>query len=147
MEDDAKLRVRQFDGKSDEDFQLWSLRVMSYLESKELARYVTGSFELEEPKGNASAAVMKRFKEYETSLKKARAVIVSALGDRPLRAIQSCRSLAEMWDKLKERYASTSNSTKISVLTTLMNKRCDVQCDIQNHVSEMESMFSMLLKM
>lgn len=57
MEDDAKVRVKLFNGKHDDDLMLSSLRVVLYLECRYLAKYAVREFEMETPKENASAVV------------------------------------------------------------------------------------------
>ncbi len=60
-------------------------------------------------------------------------MIVTALGDKPLGAIQSGSMLSEMWVKLRKPYASNTTSNKIAMLTSLMNKRFDRRSDIGEH--------------
>lgn len=52
-----------------------------------------------------------------------KAVVVTALGDRPLRAMQSAGCRSEMWTKLSFRYAGTSTAGKIGMLSNLVNTR------------------------
>lgn len=64
--------------------------------------------------------------------------------DRPLRAFQSITPAHEMWLKLFERFASSSQHNKISALTTLLNKKPRNASDISDHVSQLESLFNRL---
>ncbi len=134
----------KFQGKPSEDFQLWSIQVMACLGGKYLADVVTGREEApvadEGDEGDGEfAEVIAAFK---AKCRKARAIIVTALGDKPLRAIQSPSMPSEMWLKLRERYASNTTSNKIAVLTALMNTRYDARSEIGEHLSELESMFN-----
>lgn len=80
-----KLIVTPLNEKQDEDFHLWCLGVMSYLEGKELAEIVPGELYVKPTiEGQLESAVYKNFLR---DRKRAREIIVSALGDRPLRAI------------------------------------------------------------
>jgi gag-polypeptide of LTR copia-type len=55
---------------------------------------------------------------------KAVAIIVSSLGDRPLRAVVGVQGdPREMWRRLHVRYASASSGTKVSLYETVANKR------------------------
>lgn len=88
--------------------------------------------------------------EYKTFLKQsrqARSIIVQALGDRPLRAVQSENSVRQMWTKLFDRCASTKQHNKIIVLAILINMKLKSPNDISDHVSRMESLFNQLGKM
>ena len=78
------------------------------------------------------------YSDYKLFLKEsrqARSIIVQALGDRPLRTIQSVPSPKEMWDKLSERYTTALQHNKISVLTTLLNKEPNSISEISDQIS------------
>lgn len=140
-------RLPMFKGKAEEDFQLWSIRVMATLEGKDLADVVTGNEVMPVPGEGEDDPDEEDVTAYVQKQKKARALIVNALGDSPLRAIQSCITPDEMWKKLIERYASSATSNKISVMTSLMNSRYDGKNEIAEHISQMESMFNRLRAM
>lgn len=46
---------------------------------------------------------------------------ISALGDIPLRAVQSCSSFKNAWDKLQTRYAGKTLINKLGVFNGLLN--------------------------
>ncbi len=130
------LRIAKFNGKPEEDFQLWAVREMAVVEGKELAGVVRGSEsgpeDNESSEGDPSAGVS----AYVAKCRKARAIVMTALGDKPLRAIQSAASPAKMWKKLHERYAASTTANKIAVLTNLMNKRYRSGKDMGEHLSK-----------
>ncbi len=136
-------RLPKFQGKPNEDFQLWSIRVIAWLGRKELADVVTGR-EVAPVADEGDVAAEEELAAFKIKRRKARAIIATALGDKPLRAIQSASMPSEMWVKLRDRYASNTTSNKIAVLTSLMNKRYDRRSDIGEHLSELESMFNRL---
>ncbi len=141
------LRIAKFYGKPEEDFQLWAIRVMAVLEGKELAGVVRGSEPGPEVNASSEGDPSADVSAYVAKCRKARAIVVTALGDKPLRAIQSAASPAEMWKKLHERYAASTTANKIAVLTNLMNKRYHSGKDMGEHLSEMESMMNRLAAM
>ena len=80
-----------------------------------------------------------QYAAYIASYKKARAMIVSALGDKPLRAIQFCRMRSEMWDKLHERYSGNTIKKQISVLTSPITMKLTKGKDMGDHVADMRA--------
>lgn len=69
----------------------------------------------------------------------AKAMIVTALGGRPLRVVQSALSPAGMWNRLTFRHARSSTANKRDVLISLMNKRYGFGEDIGNYLAELET--------
>eukprot|EP00171_Calliarthron_tuberculosum_P013812 IDg13812t1 len=139
-----KHSITPFEGRAEDDFQLWSMRVMAYLEGRELADIVTGEHTVASPADVRGSAAYRKFVQ---DSKCAREIIISILGDRPLRAIQSSTTPNDMWVKLRERYASTTHNNKIIVLRTLINKRLQESKDMGDHISELESPFNILPSM
>lgn len=74
-----------------------STRVKATLEGKDYAGLVTG-----EERGPEETE-KEEHADYVRNFRKARAILVNALGDKPLRHVQNCNSPAEMWAKLRER--------------------------------------------
>lgn len=139
------VRVAKFDGGREEDFELWRMRLEATLEGRELSDVVMGDEKgiIYVPEDRTSDAYL----EYARKVRKAKSILVNALGDKPLRTIQGCSTPAEMWWKLKDRYASTSITNQIQVMTTLMNLKYLVGKDMGDHISEMESYVSRLAQM
>lgn len=79
MDEFAKdaMRVEKFKGERDEDFELWAMRLMAALESRDYAGVVNGE-ETARKDENAAA-----YAAYVTKVRKVRAIIVNALGDKP----------------------------------------------------------------
>lgn len=75
---------------------------------------------------------------------KARSITIQALGDRPLRAVQSVTDVEDIWEKIFQRYASASQKNKINVLTTMLNMKMSSNDDIADHISKMESLLMRL---
>jgi hypothetical protein len=69
------------------------------------------------------------------------AIIVSSLGDRPLRAVVGVRGdPREMWRRLHVRFAGASSSTKVSLYETVANKRLKKGGNMLNHIAEFEQL-------
>ena len=141
MEDNKSFgfRVEKFHGRENEDFGLWQIRVLAMLEGQDLSGVVMGDEPVPE-----STEGSDEYKIYLDKIRKARAVIVMALGDRPLRAVQTAEGPMEMWSKLHERYAGSTTASKIGVLTTLMNTRYESGEDIRDYIAKFETMFNRL---
>ena len=143
MDDYSKevIRVEKFRGERGEDFELWAMRLMATLEGRDFAGVVNGEELAPEDVSSSEYAA------YVTKVRKARAIIVNALGDKPLRAVQLCTLPKEMWAKLVERYAGKTVANQISVLTALMNLKAEKGTDMGDHVSSIESLVNRLASM
>lgn len=132
------LRVEKFNGSDNEDFSLWSLRVFAVLEGKGIHGVVDGTEA--KPLDEAST----EYTLYTEKCRMARAVIVTSLGDKPLRVIQNAKTPEEMWKKLNARYEAASTANKINLLTSLINIRYQSAKDMGDFISELETHFNKL---
>jgi len=140
-ERDIVLRVEKFNGRDTEDFALWQMRLMAVLEGRNLSGVVLDTDDI--PQDNTSA-------EYLTYLdreRKAKAIIITALGNKPLRVIQSVESPSEMWVKLGDRFAAATTANKIAVLSAFMNKRYESGKDMGEYLADIETLFNKLAAM
>lgn len=135
------VRVEKFNGERSQDFELWAIRLMATLEGKDYFGVVNGL------DGIPADECSEEYAVYATKVRKARAIIVNALGDKPLRAVQLCETPAEMWRKLYERYAGKTVANQLSVLTTLMNLKLERHQDVGDHVAELEGLVNRLAGM
>jgi hypothetical protein len=149
-------KVVKFQGKKDEDFMLWSLRMETALEAKDLfdavksaeTSSITTTQDVDTRSSEQGAAGASERSESSQKCRKAAAFIMGALGDKPLRAVASARkNPALIWKRLHERYASDSTSNKVSLQGTLMKKRYPRNGDMLQYVSEFESLFDQLENM
>lgn len=102
---DAKfdIKLSMFNGSVEEDFQLWKLRVKVTLRGRDSIDELTNeSFD-------------------KTITQKTLSIIISALGQNPLRAIQECETIYSVWQELHHRYAGKSVINKLNALNNLMN--------------------------
>ena len=121
---DFKLFLPKFDGSKTSDFGLWLCRLEAVLEDKGIAHTIapddfparsslTG---VEIP----SASILAESAEFSAARKKAAAIIINGLGDKPLRVVVAHRKdPALMLIKLNERYASSTLSTRMSLISEL----------------------------
>lgn len=129
MDEKYDMKVPHFNGTREDDFQLWSLRIKAALRSRELASALID--EAVETKVN----------------EKAMTIIITALGDNPLRAVQECLTAKAVWNKLQGRYAGQSMVNKLSVLNTLLNMILKKSSNMRDHIAILESQFSRLATM
>ena len=138
---DDTLKVTRFLGKKD-DFALWAMRMEAVLEAKGLMGVVDGSA-LPPAANNLTAA-----QEYNNMKKKARALLINSLGDRPLRAVQKSKaSPKEMWIRLHDRYATSSPASRIQLHMTLHSMKPKPHEDISDFIENFESIFARLAAM
>jgi gag-polypeptide of LTR copia-type len=109
---DFKLFLPKFDGSKSSDYRLWMSRLEAVLEDQNIA------FVLQE---RPSAGSSTSDAAYSTACKKAAAIIINVLADKPLRVLVSHRKDPANIEKLNERYASSSFSTRISLMSELHN--------------------------
>jgi hypothetical protein len=110
---DFKLLVPNLDGSKSSDYRLWMCRLEAVLEDQNIA------FVLQE---RPSAGSFPSDAAYSTACKKAAAIIINGLEDKPLRVVVWHRKdPAKMIEKLNERYAYSSFSTRMSLMSELHN--------------------------
>ena len=73
-------------------------------------------------------------------------LIVNALGDTPLRAVMSDSADCprKMWRKLKQRYASTTETAHLTVASNIVNKRLHPGGNIMGYMAELDSLYDRL---
>jgi hypothetical protein len=127
---EVKLSLPRFDGKPSSDYHLWQLRLLAILESKDLSVCV---------KDNSSSSIVETnttetmrdgtpgtlvLLPTEEQNRKAAAIIINGLGDKPLRVVSNyTKDPQVMLQKLRERYASTKLSTRMSLMSELQSLR------------------------
>lgn len=84
------------------------------------------------------------YKIYLEKVRKARAIIIMALDNKPLRAMQTDKGPKEMWIKLQDRYATCTTANKIGVMSTLMNTCHEEASDMGGYVAKLETLFTRL---
>lgn len=63
-------------------------------------------------------------------------IVVSALGNDPLIAVQSYTTAKETWGKVQERYVGKTFMCKLCVLSSLLNVLFDVDEDMCAHIDK-----------
>ena len=133
---DFKLFLPKFDGSKSSDYRLWMCRLEAVLEDQNIA------FVLQErPSAGSSASDA----AYSAACKKAAAIIINGLADKPLRVVVSHRKdPAKMMEKLNERYASSSFSTRMSLMSELHNMSYVRNADMAEFVDSYTSLLDRL---
>lgn len=135
--DDTKLSVPRFEDKDGQSFHLWKLRVEAVLEMKDCLALVQGEEQV--PEDPVELVNFNRKKG------KARSIIINALGDRPLKAVQKhSANPLQMWEKLTERYAGQTTSNKLMTLNETFSKILHPGDSIQDHIGDLEVCFTKL---
>ena len=113
-------RVPVFNGTSQDDYGLWRLRLRAELRTKGVWKYVnpnTSSSTSSTTSGTTALA------DNVEVLEKASAIIISSIGDGPLRVIEDVDDDPQkMLRMLDERYASNRATSRIAVQTQLYRK-------------------------
>lgn len=72
----------------------------------------------------------------------ATAGIVSAIGDKLLRATQDCETAAEAWEKLQYRYSGKLIISKLAVLNNLLIMKLKGNDEMGDHLAQLDFQFS-----
>ena len=118
---EVKLSLPRFDGKPSSDYHLWQLRLLAILESKDLSVCIKedSSATIESMRDGTLVLI-----PTEEQNRKAAAIIINGLGDKPLRVVSNhTKDPQVMLQKLRERYASTKLSTRMSLMSELQSLR------------------------
>lgn len=109
-------KIPRFNGRSGDNFSLWSGRVEMALRAKDLFSCVEGERASSSRTGSSEESSLRR--------DKAAALIIAALGDKPLQCVISdLHNPARIWAKLKARYASPTTHTKVVMYQRMMTKK------------------------
>ena len=128
---ELKLHLPRFDGKPSSDFTLWQIRLQAILESKSLWHVFesTTSSPSEassatHPTTQSPTSTIFVIQPTEDEKRKATAIIINGIGDKPLRVVAGYMSDPKlMLQKLRERYASSNLSTRMSLMAELQALR------------------------
>jgi Asp/Glu/hydantoin racemase len=130
------LSLPRFDGKPTNDYHLWEIRLQAILESKDLWHIMTSNAHVTAVQGTSSqvTTTVEGATSQVTSTsqglaivtddqkRKAAAIIINCLGDKPLRVVAGDTKIPQViLAKLRERYASTKLSTRMSLIAELHN--------------------------
>lgn len=78
---------------------------------------------------------------------KSLSVIVPALGDKPLRAVQDCETAREIWGRLQEQNAGKTLLNKLEILNNLLNMNYNAEQIMEDHVAVFDSQCELLASM
>jgi gag-polypeptide of LTR copia-type len=142
----------KFDGSKTSDFGLWLCRLEAVLEYKGIAYTI---YPEEFPPRSSltgvellSSTSLAESAEFAAARKKAAAIIINGLGDKPLRVVVSHRrDPALMIFKLNERYASSTLSTCMSLISELYTLSYVRNKDMGEYVDTYTSLLNRLAAM
>lgn len=140
MTDMDKLRIKPLDVNS--DYDLWRIRVDSVLDDKGLSDVC----DLQDGASESSASAAPNDTATADRRKKAKAIIVTALGDSALRVVRGVTdNPALMLAKLEERFNSKSTAAQISKMAELVSLHyTDRKDDISTHIDRMAALIEKL---
>ena len=141
------IKIPRFHGKRGEDYGLWRLRLRA-------ACRVKGVWNVVESSSDSSTATDAASGETDTApsrniakLEKASGIIISALGDAPLRVVlEADDDPKRMLKLLDARYASNRTVSRIAVQTQLFRMRYTDQ-NMSTYVDQYTSLFAQLERM
>ena len=137
-------RVPICNGTRQADYGLWRLRLRAELRTKGIWKYVNPN-----PSSSTSLSTSGStgLADGVEMLEKASAIIISSIGDSPLRVIEDVDDdPKKMLKMLDERYAPNRATSRIAVQTQLYRKVYDGGC-MATFVDEFKSLFSQLERM
>lgn len=116
-EEKTERKVPVYYEKDEEDFQLWTVSVKTALRIRELI-----------------GAITRKGAKTKTN-KKPLALIVPAVEENPVRAVEEFETAKEVWEKLQERYAGKSVIKKLGISNKLFNMTYDREARVGDHVA------------
>ena len=141
MDHEDTIKVFKFNGM-DETFKLWTMRLKSVLEEKDLMEIVGG--EEAEP-DSVNVAELAAFTKRK---RKSLAILINALGDKPLMVVSEVsENPSLMWKRLHKRYGDATTATLIEAQTELHTKKYRGNEDMSEYVDSFERMFDRLANM
>ncbi|TXG70083.1 hypothetical protein EZV62_005018 [Acer yangbiense] len=108
------LQVPQF---SRENYQIWVVKMKSYLKSFGLWEYVAEDKQVPALRANPTIAQIKQNEEEKMKKDKAVTCLHSALKDSVFTSIMHLETSKEIWDELKERYEGSERVRNVKMLT------------------------------
>jgi len=163
-ETSTTLKLPRFYGKRNEDYGLWRMRLRAACRVKGVWSAVDSSSSSETTEQNSETTKQPSASDQPSSSsdqpspssskkcnvekrEKASAIIISALGDTPLRVVMEAEDdPARMMKLLDARYASSRTVSRISVQTQLFRMNYSGQ-NMSTYVDQFTSLFSQLERM
>lgn len=119
MEAEASLSAiapTAFDGSN---YQIWAVRMETYLEALDLWEAVEEDYEIPALPNNPTMAQIKAQKEKKTKKAKAKACLFAAVSSTIFTRIMSFKSAKEIWDFLKKEYEEDERIKSMQVLNLI----------------------------
>lgn len=152
-EETSTLKLSRFNGKRGEDYGLWRMRLRAVCRVKGVWKVLESNSKSDETEANSSTsdpstpATASASKSTSEKLEKASAIIISALGDAPLRVVMEADDdPVRMLKLLDARYASNRTVSRIAVQTQLFRMTYNGQ-NMSSYIDKFTSLFSQLERM
>lgn len=129
VKDKYSVQISRFNNGGDYDFHLCSLRMKAVPRGKKIVHAILDD------------GVSTDISEEALSL------IISALANKPLRAVQSCSTAEDAWEKLQSGYAGKAFYNKVGVLNGILNLNFKRKLKTGDHLSKLQTSFSRLAAM
>ncbi|TXG57360.1 hypothetical protein EZV62_018673 [Acer yangbiense] len=110
----AALQVPQFSG---ENYQIWVVKMKSYLKSFGLWEYVAEDKQVPALRANPTIAQIKQYEEEKMKKDKAVTCLHSALTDSIFTSIMDLETAKSIWDELKNRFEGSERVKSMKLLT------------------------------
>ncbi|TXG57425.1 hypothetical protein EZV62_018738 [Acer yangbiense] len=110
----AALQVLQF---SSENYQIWVVKMRSYLKSFGLWEYIAEDKQVPALRANPTIAQIKQYEEEKMKRDKAVTCLHSVLKDSVFTSIMHLETAKEIWDELKGRYEGSERVRNVKMLT------------------------------
>lgn len=111
-----KGKIQPFNSTKQDDFQIWELRWNAALQSRKLSEAMTeDGFE-------------KNVNE------KALGILISALGNNSLQALEQRKTANDSGGKLERRYAGKTVMNRLESLRTVFNMKCEGRTLLEDHL-------------
>lgn len=69
-------------------------------------------------------------------------LVISALGDSSLRAVQLCKTARDAWEILHKMYAGNTFMSRIGVLSNILNIKPKKEVQLSDHIARTKTKFA-----
>lgn len=98
-----------------ENFQIWSVKMQSYLEAYDLWEIVAEDRQEQPLPTNPTLAQIKHHNEEKAKKFKAKSVIQNSVSDSIFSRIMACKTAKEAWERLKEEFQGSQRTIQMQL--------------------------------
>lgn len=134
-----------------DDWVNWKFTLRNLLDAEDAFEVADGSWtkpeDLDFEDDTLRQEYQTRLKAWSQADKKARKLIVTTVGEKPMQYLMTCETAAEMWNKLLTVYEQRSEASLLMVLCQFYGYKKESTDDMATHISKLERLRERLKQM